>query len=109
MVTVEDEKRILAACKRPLKDVLIVMLDSGLRNGEVIRMRWETINWEGAFYFNPRGKTRKARRPVPLSERVITLLRTTQLEQLDPQEGWVFPSKTYRSIHIRLSGLEQAL
>ena len=65
MVTVEHEKRLLAACKRPLKDVLSIMLDSGLRNGEVIRMRWETINWEGAFYFNPRGKTRKARRPVP--------------------------------------------
>ena len=58
------------------------MLDSGMRNGEVVRMRWETINWEGAFYFNPRGKTRKARRPVPLSERVITLLRNIQHERV---------------------------
>src|SRR5258708_39608963 len=106
MVTVEDEKRILAACKRPLKDVLIIMLDSGLRNGEVIRMRWETINWEGAFYFNPRGKTRKARRPVPLSERVIALLRTIQLEQLDTRESWVFPSKNSRLGYIGLSELE---
>ena len=84
------------------------MLDSGLRNGEVIRMRWETINWEGAFYFNPRGKTRKARRPVPLSERVIALLRTIQLEQLDTRESWVFPSKKSRLGYIGLSGLEQA-
>ena len=58
------------------------MLDSGLRNGEVIRMRLEHINWENAFYFNPKGKTRKARRLVPLSERVIALLRNIQLEQL---------------------------
>src|SRR5450631_1730674 len=106
MVTVEDEKRLLAACKRPLKDVLTIMLDSGLRNGEVVRMRWETINWEGAFYFNPRGKTRKARRPVPLSERVLTLLRNVQHEQSRRREGWVFPSKKSRSGHIGLSGLE---
>jgi integrase len=106
MVTVEDEKRFLAAFKRPLKDVLTIMLDSGLRNGEVIRMRWEYINWDSAFYFNPKGKTRKARRPVPLSERVIALLRTIQQEQLGQREGWVFPSKKSRSGHIELSGLE---
>src|SRR6266704_4428549 len=61
--------QLLASCPRRLKDV---MRDSGLRNGEVIRMRFEYINWEGAFYFNPKGKTRKARRQVPLSERVIS-------------------------------------
>jgi integrase len=108
MVTVEDEKRLLAACKRPLKNVLTIMLDSGLRNGEVVRMRWETINWEGAFYFNPRGKTRKARRPVPLSERVLTLLRNIQHEESDRREGWVFASKKSRSGHIGLSGLARA-
>ena len=62
------------------------MLDSGLRNGEVIRMRWE-INWEGAFYFNLHGKTRKARRPVPLSKRAIAVLGTIELEQSDAREG----------------------
>jgi integrase len=108
MVTVEDEKRLLAACKRPLQDVLTIMLDSGLRNGEVVRMRWETINWNGSFYFNPRGKTRKARRPVPLSERVIVLLRTIQMAQSSPREGWIFPSKKSRSGHIGLSGLEHS-
>ena len=106
MVTVEDETQLLAACKRPLHDVLTIMLDSGMRNGEVIRMRWETINWESAFYFNPKGKTRKARRPVPLSERVTALLRTIQHEQSDPRQGCVFPSKKAPSGHIGLSGLE---
>jgi len=106
MVTVEDERQLLASCPRPLKDVLTVMLDSGLRNGEVIRMRYEYINWESAFYFNPRGKTRKARRPVPLSERVLALLRNIQQGQLGQKEGWVFPSKKSRSGHIELSGIE---
>lgn len=105
MVTVQDERQLLS-CPRPLRDVLTIMLDSGLRNGEVIRMRSEHINWEGAFYFNPKGKTRKARRPVPLSERVITLLRNIQQEQLGQREGWVFPSKKSASGHIELSGIE---
>jgi integrase len=106
MVTVEDERQLLASCPRPLKDVLTIMLDSGLRNGEVIRMRFESINWESALYFNPRGKTRKARRRVPLSERVLALLRNIQQELLGQREGWVFPSKRSASGHIGLSGIE---
>jgi len=106
MISVEDEKKLLAAAKRPLQDVLTIMLDSGMRNGEVIRMRWENVHWDGAFYFNPKGKTRKARRPVPLSDRVIALLRNIQREQSRPREGWVFPSKKSPSGYIGLSGLE---
>ena len=62
MVTDADEQQILPVCPRALQDVLIIMLDSGMRNGEVIKMRWEYIHWEAAFYFNPEGKTARARR-----------------------------------------------
>jgi len=106
MISVEDEKKLLAAANRPLQDVLTIMLDSGMRNGEVIRMRWENVHWDGAFYFNPKGKTRKARRQVPLSDRVIALIRNIQREQSRPREGWVFPSKKSPSGYIGLSGLE---
>jgi integrase len=117
MVTDTDEQLLLPECPRPLRDVLTIMLDSGLRNGEVVRMRLEYINWESAFYFNPSGKTPRARRQVPLSERVIALLRTIQAEQGGATEGWVFPSKKKRFRfggircqnrlgHIGLSGLE---
>ena len=115
MISLEDEKRLLGAAKRPLDQVLTIMLDSGMRNGEVTRMRWENVDWDGAFYFNPKGKTRNARRHVPLSERVIGLLRTIRQAQSreqsasresQPREGWVFPSKKAPSGHIELSGLE---
>jgi integrase len=106
LVTDADERALLPACPRPLRDVLTIMLDSGMRNGEVVRMRLEHISWEGAFYFNLKGKSRKARRVVPLSERVIVILRTIQQEQEGGIEGWVFPSEKSRSGHIELSGIE---
>src|SRR5439155_4304700 len=30
----------------PFRTVLLIMLDSGLRPGEIFRMRWENIHWD---------------------------------------------------------------
>jgi integrase len=85
----DAEKRLLAVAKQPLHDVILIMRDTGMRPEEVFRMRWENVSWDKRLYFNPEGKSRKARRWVPLSQRVFDMLkvRATKGGQ------WVFPSK----------------
>jgi integrase len=56
------------------RTILLIMLDSGLRPGEIFRMRWENIHWDEGVIFNPRGKSRKSRRYVPLTDRVKAAL-----------------------------------
>jgi integrase len=73
------------------------MLDSGLRSGEIFRMRWENIHWEQGLTFNPRGKSRKSRRYVPLTERVKAALL---MRKEGENEGWAFPSKKAQSGYI---------
>jgi integrase len=59
-------------------------------------MRWEDLNWETGTIFVPHGKTRNARRYVPMSQRVMAALR----ERINGEtEGWVFPSKS-KSGHL---------
>ena len=72
------------------------MRDIGLRPAEVFRMRWEHVHWDSRLYFNPVGKSRKARRWVPLSQRVFEVLR----QRASNGSEWVFPSKTSQSGHI---------
>ena len=81
----------------PFRTVLLIMLDSGLRPGEIFRMRWENIHWDKGLIFNPRGKSRKSRRYVPLTERVKAALL---MRKEGVNEGWVFPSKKAQSGHI---------
>jgi len=81
----------------PFRTVLLIMLDSGLRPGEIFRMRWENIHWDKGLIFNPRGKSRKSRRYVPLTERVNVAL-VARKEGVN--EGWVFPSKRAQSGYI---------
>jgi integrase len=76
-----------------------------LRPDEVFRMRWEHIHSEKRLCFNPYGKSRKARRWIPISQRVIDVLRARVSNQSAlgvAQRGkpsartvpgeWVFPS-----------------
>jgi len=86
----ETENKLLVVAKQPLKDVLVIMNDTGLRQEEVFRIRIENIDWRRRVIFNPNGKTRASRRHVLISERMLEVL---VLRCSDKREGWLFPSK----------------
>ena len=51
------------------------MRDTGMRNArELYRMRVENIDWNSRVIFNPNSKTKKGRRFVPMSDRVMDIL-----------------------------------
>jgi integrase len=126
------EELLLQVAEQPLRDVLIVMRDMGLRPDEVFRMRWEDVHWEKRLYFNPYGKSRKARRWIPMSQRAVDALKNRLQEEIrattrrrtpsaspEPSE-WVFPSKKAEAGHLttvakqfrgarRLAGLPESL
>jgi integrase len=56
----ETEARLLTVAKQPMKDVLIVIQDTGMRPEEVFRIRIENINWNQRLIFNPEGKTKSS-------------------------------------------------
>ncbi len=126
------EELLLQVAEQPLGDVLIVMRDMGLRPDEVFRMRWEDVHWEKRLYFNPYGKSRKARRWIPMSQRAVNALTKRLQEQTlrattrrgkpsaSPESEWVFPSKKAEGGHLttvakqfrgarRLAGLPESL
>ena len=82
---------------QPLRDVLVSILDTGMRPEEVFRMRKEHVKWDNDVIFVPRGKSRKSRRYVPLSERLRAALL---LRMTEGNEGWMFPSPRSLSGHI---------
>jgi integrase len=98
LVDPETEARILAAAGQPLRDVVIMVLDAGLRPQDVFRLRWEHVNWHKNLIFVPFGKTKNSRRYVPISERMAQLLLARFTEE--GGRGWVFPSSRARGGHI---------
>jgi integrase len=104
----EAERKLLAgaaACKwhqrtRELfSDIVILMRDTGMRNQrELYRMCIENLDWENRVIFVPDSKTAEGRRLVPMSRRVVDLLRACCGTK---SQGWVFPSSRAASGHLR--------
>ena len=71
---------------RVLRDVATLMLETGMRPEEVYRIQPENVNLAGGFLFNPFGKTKAARRRVPLT----TAARSVLARRMDGP-GSAFP------------------
>jgi integrase len=86
----------LAACPQPWKDAATIMLGTGARPGEVFALRWEhvALNGQGGLLQIVAGKSRAARRMLPLVPAVYGALKSRFLEHGKPESGWVFPADT---------------
>ena len=54
-----------------LADVATIIVETGMRPGEVFAIQGNHANLEGRFVFIPSGKTKSARRTIPLTYRAI--------------------------------------
>jgi integrase len=76
---------------------MVIMQDSGMRPDEVFPMKIENIHWQENKIWIPIGKTKKARRFAPLSDRMKEMLAQWCGQRT---EGWVFPSPRSKCGHL---------
>jgi integrase len=95
VLTPDEQKNYLNACPQPWRDCAKLILDEGFRPGEVFPLQWPQMffnkNGTGLIQILE-GKSKAARRILPMTSRVYELLRARHEECGGPTEGWVFPS-----------------
>jgi integrase len=104
----KEEALYLAAALPLLHDVSLILFDTGTRPEECHSLRWENINWEGGrngALLITKGKTKAARRLLPLSPRVRAVLENRWNLAGKPNEGWVWPAQT-KDGHINHDSLK---
>ena len=109
VITREEEARYLAAAPEPLASIAAVLADTGMRPDECFRLCWESVMWlngrNGALLVT-HGKTAAARRMLPMTPRVRSILEMHWELAGKPIDGWVWPALT-RSGHIEPSSLRK--
>jgi integrase len=109
VVSFEEEARYLAAAPDLLAQVSTILVDTGLRPEECFRLQWEAITWSNGRYGTflvTHGKTAAARRVLPMTPRVRSILETRWEIAGRPMEGWIWPAQT-RSGHLESSSLKK--
>lgn len=92
----EQERLYLEMAPQPLRDLAVLILDTGLRLGEALALQWADIHLESVanaphgFIRVRDGKTRNAKRSVPLTGRIHAMLASRQTAGHLP---WVFTSQ----------------
>jgi integrase len=96
ILTPAEEDKYIENAPQPLRDFAVVCLDTSLRPGEVLRLRWENTHFgdrrDGVGYLQViEGKSKNAKRTLVILERVAEVLKRRHKEAGAPAEGWVFP------------------
>lgn len=88
LITPEQEILILEHAGSSLRDAFMLIFDTGMRPGEACRLQWENVDFVRGVILITRGKSRNARRHLPMSARVVEMLKARAKRTTD----WVFPS-----------------
>ena len=90
----EDEKqRLLNACKisdaSHLYSIVILALNSGMRKGEILNLRWQDIDLVNRFIHIETSKSGK-RRDIPMNVLLTETLKSSKIEFDRTQDEYVF-------------------
>ncbi|MGH9508401.1 MAG: tyrosine-type recombinase/integrase [Terriglobales bacterium] len=87
-LSAQEEERYLEAASPLLRDVAIVMLETGMRPGEVCSLRTADVDLIHASLHVREGKTIYATRHIPLTGRALNVLAR---RAADVKTEWLFP------------------
>ncbi len=101
VLTPYEVERYLDACPQPWRDCATIIVEEGMRPGEVFAIKWSHVllNRTGGMIRIVDGKSKAARRILPMTPRVLGLLRDRYEAQGRPSDGWIFPSAS-RQGHV---------
>ena len=94
----EEQRKYLSKASPQLRDFGTLILETGMRPEEVFTARKENIHLAHGYVFVPTGKTRFARRTIPLTDTAKSVLRRRVREA----KGRIFsPAAMIRTCPLR--------
>jgi len=88
VLTYREQRQYLNAASQPLKDIAVLLLETGMRPEEVYTIDRENVHLSEGYLVNPIGKTKAAKRRITLTAAATQVVR----KRLERAEGrYLFP------------------
>jgi integrase len=100
------ELKYLEAAPQPLRDVAILMLETGVRPGEAVNLKWcdvyllPAVHAELGYVAIRAGKSKNAKRNLSMTTRAAEMLKARKAESKSP---WVFPGDSQEASFLASS------
>jgi integrase len=91
VLTFDQQRKYLAVASPTLKDIATLMIETGMRPEEVCRIQKKNVSLHGddAYVYIPFGKTKAARRRVPLNSAAAAILQARFAK-----DNYLFPHRS---------------
>jgi integrase len=83
VLSYHEQRQYLITASQPLRDIAVLLLETGMRPEEVYRIERENVHLSEGYIFNPVGKTKAAKRRITLTAAGTEIIRT----RLEKAEG----------------------
>ena len=97
ILSYKEEELFLKHAPQPLFDIAVVMLETGMRPGEVYSIQRRNVDFAEHYIFVPEGKSAFARRTIPLTQRALEVL---QSRVAGAQGRYLFPHRSDPDKHM---------
>jgi integrase len=75
VLTYDEQQKYLKEASQPLRDIAVLMLETGMRPEEVYRLARENVHSDQRYVVNPFGKTKAAKRKINLTTAATEVIR----------------------------------
>jgi integrase len=99
-LSVEQQNQLIAAGPAKIRDYVLLSLDTGCRQGELLRLEWRDVDLERREILVRKSKSGKTR-TVPLTERAVARLREMKDARVISHDG---PDRVLANLPVTLSG-----
>jgi len=99
VLTPEEEARLLSVSPSYLQEIILIGLNTGMRKGEILGLKWEWIDLEESIITLPQTNTKNNKiRRIPINPIVRKILLERKIRT--GLSEYVFPSETSKTGHI---------
>lgn len=100
ILTIEEMNQLVSAAKPPLKQIIMVALNTGMRKSEILGLRWDAVNLDTGEILLFKTKAQKMR-SIPVNDALSKLFQEMKLSRAGRTyifEGYDQKSKKYTGV-----------
>lgn len=100
IISASEVNKLIRLAKEPLRSFILLAVHTGMRRGEILKLRWEDVHLDEKYLFIKHTKTYCSRK-IPINNAIVSLLN--KLREKVPTNEYVFANPKTNRPYVEIS------